>query len=443
MLLGSRGRRKKPRGRPRVRSNSAPAVLIVTTVPKKRKQWSDQSMRLAIEAVKGGSTILRAATLHGVPRQTLQDRISGKVVHGINPGPKPYLSPVEEKDLASFLIDSAKVGYGKSRQQVKSIAARGAHDKGVLKSDKVMSNGWYYRFMSRQGDLALRRGDPTANVRMDCLNEEIMEDYFIMLKKTLVENDLMDKPEQIYNVDESGMPLDHRPPKIVSQKGQKKIRSRTSGNKSQITVIACVSATGHALPPFVIFDTKGLNREWTKGEVVGTRYGLSAKGWVDTELFKEWLVKHFITHAAGGRPLMLVLDGHSSHYQPELIKYAKKNKVILVCLPPHTTHETQPLDTSVFRSLKRNWSEECHKFYSKNPGRVITKYDFSTLLNTVWGKTMLPNVISAGFKRSGIILRPSTMVLLPKNLVIPQARKILKPRKAVLYEALLMEKTKH
>ena len=235
-------------------------------------------MRLAIEAVKSGSTILRAATLHGVPRQTLQDRISGKVVHGINPGPKPYLSSVEEKDLAGFLIDSAKVGYGKSRDQVKSIAACGARDKGLLKPDKVMSNGWYYRFMSRQGDLTLRRGDPTANVRMDCLNEEIMEDYFIMLKKTLLENDLMDKPEQIYNVDESGMPLDHRPPKVVSQKGQKKVRSRTSGNKSQITVIACVCATGHALPPFVIFDTKGLNREWTKGEVVGTRYGLSVKG---------------------------------------------------------------------------------------------------------------------------------------------------------------------
>ena len=121
-------------------------------------------MHLAIEAVKSGSTILRAATLHGVPRQTLQDRISGKVVHGINPGPKPYLSSVEEKELAGFLIDSAKVGYGKSRDQVKSIAACGARDKGLLKSDKVMSNGWYYHFMSRQGDLTLHRGDPTANV---------------------------------------------------------------------------------------------------------------------------------------------------------------------------------------------------------------------------------------------------------------------------------------
>ena len=74
-----------------------------------------------------------------------------------------------------------------------------------------------------------------------------------------------------------------------------------------------MSAVGHALPPFLIFDTKGLNHEWTKGEVVGTTYGRSAKGWVNTELFKEWLVNHFLKYASGGRPLLLVLDGHSSH----------------------------------------------------------------------------------------------------------------------------------
>ena len=131
--------------------------------------------------------------------------------------------------------------------------------------------------MSRQSGLLLRRGDPTANIRMNCLNEEIMNEYFDMLKKTLLDNDLMNKPAQIYNEDESGMPLDHQPPKVITQKEQKKVYSRILGNKSQITVIACVGAVGHALPPFVIFDTKGLNYEWTKGEVVGTTYGLSAK----------------------------------------------------------------------------------------------------------------------------------------------------------------------
>ena len=78
------------------------------------------------------------------------------------------------------------------------------------------------------------------------------------------------------------MPLSHSAPKIITGRGHKKVRYRTSGNKSQITVIGCVSATGHAITPFVISDSKSLNMEWRKDEVPGTLCGLSSKGWVDT-----------------------------------------------------------------------------------------------------------------------------------------------------------------
>ncbi len=129
------------------------------------------------------------------------------------------------------------------------------------------------------------------------------------------ENELIESPNQIYNVDETGMPLDHRPPKVVAKKGQKKVRCRTSGNKSQITVIGCISATGQAIPPFVIFDAKALNMDWRKGEIPGTTYGISIsdKGWVDTELFKGWLTDRLLKHAVGARLLLVLLDGHSSH----------------------------------------------------------------------------------------------------------------------------------
>ena len=77
-------------------------------------------MDKAIQTVKQGrSSVQQAATEHGVPRQTLHDRISGRVKHETNPGPKPFLSQIEETDLASFLEETAKAGYGKSRQQVK------------------------------------------------------------------------------------------------------------------------------------------------------------------------------------------------------------------------------------------------------------------------------------------------------------------------------------
>ena len=382
MLLGSRkgqidrGRKRSKRGRPR-RAKSAPAIMLSDITNKRRKRWTNESMCAAIQSVEDGSSVSQAARAHGVPYTTLYDRIVGNVCHGTNPGPRPYLSKCEEKDLSDFLVEVAKAGYGKSRQQVKTLATKAVREKVatagykesqqakaptkttisgrcLLNPNKCLSNGWYYRFINRHHHLVLRKGDPTANVRMDSVNKETMNNYFTMLKDTLTENGLLDSPSQIYNVDETGMPLDHRPPKIVTVKGQKKVRSRTSGNKSQITVIACVSAVGHVIPPFVIFDSKGLNYQWTKGEVVGTRYGLSSTGWVDTDLFKSWLNDHLLKYAVGSRPLLLILDGHSTHYQPALIKYAKENQVILLCLPPHTTHESQPLDASVFKPLKQN-----------------------------------------------------------------------------------------
>ena len=79
----------------------------------------------------------------------------------------------------------------------------------------------------------------------------------------------------VYNVDETGMSLDHKPPKLVADKGQNTVRSKTLGNKS---LIASVNVTGQTIPPFVIFDAKTLNVDWTKGKVPGIRYVMSATG---------------------------------------------------------------------------------------------------------------------------------------------------------------------
>ena len=65
---------------------------------------------------------------------------------------------------------------------------------------------------------------------------------------------------------ETGMPLDHRQPKRIAPKGMKKVYGPSSGNKSQITTLACANAVGTVLPPMVIFKGERLNYEWTKEE---------------------------------------------------------------------------------------------------------------------------------------------------------------------------------
>ena len=63
----------------------------------------------------------KAARMYGVPPSTLKDCLSGCVVHDVKPGPTPYLTSQEEKDLADHLVLSAKVGYGKTRRDVMNL----------------------------------------------------------------------------------------------------------------------------------------------------------------------------------------------------------------------------------------------------------------------------------------------------------------------------------
>ena len=114
----------------------------------------------------------------------------------------------------------------------------------------------------------------------------------------MLQNDLTSNPGLIFNCDESGMPLSHRPGTVIAKKGQKRVIALVSGNKAQVTVLTCASATGNPILPMVIFDRKNLNQELTIGEVLGTMYSLSlGSGWIDQELFHDWFKRHFLQYA--------------------------------------------------------------------------------------------------------------------------------------------------
>ena len=256
--------------------------------------------------------------------------------------------------------------------------------------------------MKRHGSLTLRAAEPLSYARAVCSQPEILDHYYDLLQQTLIEHDLTDKPNQIFNLDESGMPLDPCPPKVITQKGIKHSVSITTGDKAQITTLACCCAAGYVIPPLVVFDRKKLKSEMTVGEVPGTMYGLSSNGWMDTELFELWFKHHFFMHVPSCRPILLMMDGHSTHFQPSVVRMAAKEEVILFCLPPHSIHLTQPLDKGCFGPLKSAWKEVCHDFLIKNPGKVVTRYEFSALFGKAWTHSMTMTNVIAGFYTTGI-----------------------------------------
>ena len=69
---------------------------------RRKKGWTDTSMELAMQAVVyNGMSYRDAATQFGVPKSTLNDRISGKVFPVAVSGAPSYLTKEEEEELVS------------------------------------------------------------------------------------------------------------------------------------------------------------------------------------------------------------------------------------------------------------------------------------------------------------------------------------------------------
>lgn len=379
------------------------------------KQWSEEQMKRAVDAVIiSRLSVRRAAMQFNVPKSTLGDRISGRIQPGSVSGPPKYLTPSEESELSRFLSRCCQIGYARSKLEVIALVQRILDSKGMK---VTVTHGWWDSFRKRHPEFVLRVPAPVSQARSKATDPEVFMRYFDLLEETIKENGLDGKPGQIFNMDESAMPLDPKSPKLVFDKGCH-ASCVSSGDKAQITIVACVSATGFCLPPMVIWDRQSLSPELTIGEVPGTIYGLSKKGWIDYELFDVWFNNHFLCYAPTSRPILLMLDGHSTHYCPDTIRLAAKHQVILFALPPNTTHLSQPLDKGCFSSLKQSWKQVCHDFLTANPGMVVTRYQFSRLFSKAWMRSMTISNITSGFKITGLYPtdRQALLKLIPESL---------------------------
>ena len=255
------------------RNISLPPVTVGHKRPPVYKEYNDDRLLKAYEAVRDKNlSIRRAAEQFSVPKSTLADRVSGRVSVVCHSGPDRYLTDYEEEELLSFISKCAKMGYAKTKKEIITLVQGILIEKGRY---VTVSNGWWESFKQRHPTITLRSAEKLSYARLVASDPVVINRYFDLLEKTLQDNDLLDNPSSIFNCDESGLPLEHCPSAVVTTKEQKHARVVTSGNKKQITVLACGNAAGYVIPPLVIFARKTMNAELAIGEIPSTMYGFS------------------------------------------------------------------------------------------------------------------------------------------------------------------------
>lgn len=376
----------------------------------KRGEWSEDSLQNAVNAVeKNEMGVNAAAKAFGIPQSTLKRRLKSHNFSKGSMGKPSLLGTENEKKVVTHITKLQSRGFTPSRDSVRSMAYYLAESLKLKHNfnHELMKAGydWLSSFLTRNPELSIRQSEGVSIARAKGLNKKTVDNYFQLLGKVITENNLFDKPGHVFNMDETGLQLNNKPGKVIAIKGSKNVTTVTSGEKGEtISVLACVSGEGTFLPPFCIMKGKNVKQEFSDGMPPGSEVKMSQKsGYVNTDLFFDWLKNHFTPRKPTGKVLLL-LDGHTSHTSCiEMLEFAEKNDIILMSIPPHTSHWLQPLDRAFFKSLKSNYYSACNSYMMNNPSRKITRLQFGTLLNSAWGKSANVDNGISGFRTCGII----------------------------------------
>ena len=85
--------------------------------------------------------------------------------------------------------------------------------------------------------------------------------------------------------------------------------------------------------------------------------------------------------------VLLLLDGHTTHTKNlQAVNLARQNAVIMLSLPAHTTHRSQPLDVGFLKPLSVYFNQACDNLLWQHPMRKITQSQISELLREAYGR---------------------------------------------------------
>jgi hypothetical protein len=193
---------------------------------------------------------------------------------------------------------------------------------------------------------------------------------------------------------------------VVCSAATKKVHQSEPGRKEWVTVVECICGDGTALSPLVIFKGENIQTAWIPSEMDNNwSWACNTKGWTCNAIGEEWIRRCFepaTREKADGAVRLLVADGHGSHVTAPFIRFCIDNNILVLLLPPHSSHLTQPLDVGIFSPLKLRMAEELDRIlrYGVND---LKKFEWANCYRIARPLGMSPSNIESAWSGAGLI----------------------------------------
>jgi hypothetical protein len=347
-----------------------------------------------------------AARAYNVPPTTLTRRSKGTP---FRPNSRPTnlkLTQTEETTLVQWILSMDTRGISPTQALVHEMAellvAERVQD--ALAIPPKIGHCWVYRFIKRNPELKARYNRKYDYQRAKCEDPVIIRAWFLLVRNTIAKYGIAD--EDIYNFDETGFQMGViATAKVVTSAEKARTDAIQPGNREWVTVIESINSTGWILPPLIIFKGQLHQLSWYERIPPNWMIGVSENGWTTDEIGLTWLKKLFGPFTEGrkvGRYRLLILDGHGSHITAQFDRYCTEHDIIVLCMPPHSSHLLQPLDVACFAVLKRSYGlgVQAQMWAGINH---VDKDDFLELYLPAREATYSSKTVQSGFRATGLV----------------------------------------
>jgi DDE superfamily endonuclease/Tc5 transposase DNA-binding domain len=360
--------------------------------------------------------VTEAAKALGIPKSTVYHRINGRRSRSHAHEHQQRLTWNQESALISWIKELAANGYPPRHPQVHEMAEEirrydianliGENDITRVNMFSLGQDWVRKRFLPRYPDLRSVTSTAIDSNRVKNASVEVLQSWFDTFEKVVQKYGI--EEQNIYNMDESGFSIGTvKATRVITSAADRRKWQAQPGRQEWVSVVECIGADGtDSIPPLVIFKGQSLSSSWISQDVPKDwQFSATLKGWTSNIHGVEWLRRCFdpATHAkANGQSRLLICDGHGSHVTGNFIVYCMFANIVLLILPPHTSHLTQPLDVSIFGPLKTHLTSELHGLISMEIARV-QKFEWLNGYVGARSRTFNINNILSAFSGAGLI----------------------------------------